>query len=132
MSETRHPHIEALEAAAFRQLVEHLRLRTDVSNIELMASAGFCRNCLADWLMEASVRTPSPLTREEARHHIYGEPYASYKARQLEAHPDQVDRMNQSLAENDRVRRLASSRELDAELDGTFPASDPPAIVRPR
>lgn len=132
MMKTRHPHMEALEAAAFRRLVEHLRLRQDVPNIDLMAAAGFCRNCLADWLAEASVKTPQPLTREEARNHIYGEPYADFKARQLSESPEQLERMNRSLAENERLRKMAKSRELDNELDDSFPASDPPAITRPR
>lgn len=132
MVETHHPQMEALEAAAFRRLVEHLRMRQDVPNIELMATAGFCRNCLADWLAEASVETPQPLTREEARNHVYGEPYADFKARQLEEKPDQVERMKRSLEENERLRALARSRELDRELDNSFPASDPPAITRPR
>ena len=132
MVETHHPQMEALEAAAFRRLIEHLRMRQDVPNIELMATAGFCRNCLADWLAEASVDTPQPLTREEARNHVYGEPYADFKARQLAEKPDQVDRMNRSLAENERLRELKRSQELDRELDNSFPASDPPAITRPR
>lgn len=132
MVETHHPEMQALEAAAFRRLIEHLRMREDVPNIELMASGGFCRNCLADWLAEASVSTPQPLTREEARNHIYGEPYAEFKARQLAEKPDQVERMTLSLAENERRRELKRSRELDQELDDSFPASDPPAITRPR
>ena len=132
MVETHHPQMEALEAAAFRRLVEHLRLRQDVANIDLMGLAGFCRNCLADWLAEASVTTPQPLTREEARNHVYGEPYAEFKARQLAENPEQVARMQRSLEENDRLRKLAKSQELDRELDASFPASDPPGITRPR
>jgi hypothetical protein len=126
-----HPETERLEAAAFRRLVEHLRLREDASNVELMGLAGFCRNCLADWLAEASVETGHPLTREEARNHVYGEPYAAFKARQLEATPQQLARMQASLAENDRVRAAAESRRLDAQLDASFPASDPPSLTRP-
>ena len=132
MVETHHPQMEALEAAAFRRLLEHLRLRQDVSNIGLMGAGGFCRNCLADWLAEASVKTPQPLTREEARNHVYGEPYADFKARQLEETPEQLERMNHSRAQNERLRKMARSRELDNELDDSFPASDPPAITRPR
>jgi hypothetical protein len=119
-----------LESAAFRRLVELLRLREDASNIELMGLAGFCRNCLADWIAEASVETGRPLTREEARNHVYGEPYAAFKARQLEATPEQLARMETSLAENERVRAAAKSRKLDSQLDESFPASDPPAITR--
>jgi hypothetical protein len=132
MVETEHPGMEALEAAAFRRLITHLRQRQDVSNIDLMASGGFCRNCLADWLAEASVETPRPLTREEARNHVYGEPYADFKARQLEATPEQLAAMDRSLAENERVRARARSLKLDEALDESFPASDPPAITRPR
>ncbi len=96
-----------MEAAVFRRLAEHLRLRQDASNIELMGLAGFCRNCLADWLAEASVDTPQPMTRDEARAHVYGEPYAAFKARQADATPDQLTRMDRSLAENERVRAAA-------------------------
>jgi hypothetical protein len=126
-----HPEIERLEAAAFRRLMEQLRLREDASNIELMGLAGFCRNCLADWLAEASIETAHPLTREEARDHVYGEPYAAFKARQLEATAEQLARMEASLAANDRVRAAAKSRRLDAQLDQSFPASDPPSLTRP-
>lgn len=131
MTNNRDPHMESMEAAVFRRLTEHLRLRQDVSNIELMATAGFCRNCLADWLMEASVATPSPLTVEEARHLVYGEPYAAFKARQLEASDDQKERMAQSLAANARVRQETRAQDLDEELDEGFPASDPPSSTHP-
>ena len=123
---------DAAAAAAFRRLVRLLQHRSDAANIDLMGLAGFCRNCLADWLAEASAKTPQPLTREEARNHVYGEPYADFKARQLEESADQLGRMNRSLAENERLRKMAKSRELDQELDDSFPASDPPAITRPR
>ncbi|MFN7400494.1 MAG: DUF1244 domain-containing protein [Sandaracinobacter sp.] len=127
-----HPDIERLEAAAFRRLVEHLRLRADAANVDLMGLAGFCRNCLADWLAEASIETGHPLTREEARNHIYGEPYAAFKARQAEASSEQLARMERSLAENERVRAAAKSLKLDSQLDASFPASDPPSITTPR
>jgi hypothetical protein len=132
MTETTYPEMQALEAAVFRRLVEHLRLREDATNIDLMGLAGFCRNCLADWLEEASVATPQPLTREEARKHVYGEPYAAFKARQPEATPGQLARMEASLARNEEVRATAKSLKLDDQLDDSFPASDPPAITRPR
>ncbi len=123
--------MEQLEAAAFRHLLDHLRMREDASNIELMGLAGFCRNCLADWLVEASTATPTPLTREEARNHVYGEPYADFKARQLEATDEQLKRMDDSLARNEKLR-AEKSRKLDEQLDASFPASDPPTISRPR
>jgi hypothetical protein len=124
-----HPDPERLEAAAFRRLLEHLRQREDASNIDLMGLAGFCRNCLADWLADASVDTGHPLTLEEARAHVYGEPYAQWKARQPEATPEQVARMEASLAENG--RRRGSGERLDRELDATFPASDPLTVTKP-
>lgn len=90
-------------AAAFRRLVEHLRLRTDVQNVELMGRAGFCRNCLADWLSEA---TGGELSRDQAREAIYGMPAAEWKARhQTEATPDQLARMEASVALNEQLQR---------------------------
>ena len=79
-----------LEAAAFRTLVEHLRTRTDVQNIDLMNLAGFCRNCLSNWLKEAADARGVPLTKDESRMHVYGMPYEEWKARcQNEARPEQ-------------------------------------------
>ena len=72
--------IEALEAAAFRRLRDHLRTRTDVQNIDMMNLAGFCRNCLGRWMHEAAVDTGVPLGREEARTMFYGMPYDDWKA----------------------------------------------------
>lgn len=68
-----------IEAAAFRRLVEHLRGRTDVQNIELMQLAGFCRNCLAKWYRAAAADRGVPLEDLEARERIYGMPYAEWK-----------------------------------------------------
>lgn len=116
-----------LEAAAFRRLIEHFRMRQDVSNIDLMGWAGFCRNCMADWLVEASVHTNNPLTVEEARHHVYGEPYAEFKARQKEATPEQLTRMEESRHKNNWYRE-AENRAIDRELAEGFPASDPPTF----
>lgn len=82
---------EAAEAAAFRRLVEHLRKRTDVQNIELMTLAGFCRNCLADWYREAAQEEGIVMDKEQARAHIHGMPSAEWKARyQREATPEQL------------------------------------------
>ena len=69
-----------LEAAAFRRLVEHLRERSDVQNIDLMELAGFCRNCLSNWYQEAAAAKGVVLTKEEAREIIYGMPYETWKA----------------------------------------------------
>lgn len=70
-----------LEAAAFRRLLEHLRQRTDVQNIELMNLAGFCRNCLSKWYRAAADERDITLTDEAAREIIYGMPYPEWKAR---------------------------------------------------
>ncbi len=88
MSDTR----TELEAAAFRRLIEHLNTRrTDVQNIDLMILAGFCRNCLADWYREAAEARGIPMDKDTARMHIYGEPFAQWKAKhQKEATPEQL------------------------------------------
>src|SRR5438105_2927640 len=70
-----------LEAAVFRRLVEHLRARTDVQNIDLMNLAGFCRNCLSNWMKEAADEQGVPLTRDESREIVYGMPYEEWKAK---------------------------------------------------
>ena len=81
----------ALEAAAFRRLLQHLQARSDVQNIDLMILAGFCRNCLSNWLQEAAAATGEPITREAAREHVYGMPFADWKAEhQREATPEQL------------------------------------------
>ena len=69
-----------LEAAAFRRLVDHLRTRTDVQNIDLMNLAGFCRNCLGNWYAEAANARDLPMSRDEGRQEVYGMPYAEWKA----------------------------------------------------
>ncbi|TAH46296.1 MAG: DUF1244 domain-containing protein [Gammaproteobacteria bacterium] len=70
-----------LESAAFRRLLEHLAVRSDVQNISLMTHAGFCRNCLADWYREAAEARGLELDKEQARERIYGMPFADWKAR---------------------------------------------------
>ena len=88
---------DAVAAAAFRRLVRHLRHRHDAQNIELMGLSGFCRNCLADWIVEAG----APLDKTAAREVIHGLPAAEWKARfQTEATPEQLERMAQSVARN--------------------------------
>jgi uncharacterized protein len=80
-----------LEAAAFRRLVGHLRERTDVQNIDLMNLAGFCRNCLSNWLKDAADARGVPLSKDESRELVYGMPYEEWKARhQGEASPDKL------------------------------------------
>jgi hypothetical protein len=79
-----------VEAAAFRGLIEHLRRRSDVQNIDLMNLAGFCRNCLAKWVMAAAKERGREMTYDEARAMVYGMPFEEWKARyQKEATPDQ-------------------------------------------
>jgi len=70
-----------IEAAAFRRLVEHLRERTDVQNIDLMELAGFCRNCLSTWYLEAADERSVALTKDAAREIVYGMPYEDWKAK---------------------------------------------------
>lgn len=80
-----------LEAAAFRRLVAHLRERSDVQNIDLMNLGGFCRNCLSNWLKDAADESGIALDKEAAREHVYGMPYAQWKATyQTEATPEQA------------------------------------------
>ncbi len=86
---------DAVAAAALRRLVAHLRHREDAANIDLMGLAGFCRNCLADWVAEAG-----DIPKDAAREAIYGEPYAAFKARQPEATQAQIDAMAASVAKN--------------------------------
>ncbi|PRD43912.1 DUF1244 domain-containing protein [Phyllobacterium phragmitis] len=69
------------EAAAFRTLVEHLRKRSDVQNIDLMNLAGFCRNCLSNWYKDAADAAGVGLSKEEAREIIYGMPYEEWRAK---------------------------------------------------
>lgn len=86
-----------LEAAAFRRLVEHLKARTDVQNIDLMNLAGFCRNCLSNWYKEAADGRGVALTKEQSRETIYGMPYDQWKAKyQTEASADAKDRFKTS------------------------------------
>ena len=86
-----------LEAAAFRRLVTHLRERTDVQNIDLMNLAGFCRNCLSNWMQDAATERQVPMTRDESREAVYGMPYEEWKAKhQREASGEQLATMAKS------------------------------------
>jgi hypothetical protein len=79
-----------LEAAVYRRLVEHLRARTDVQNIDLMNLAGFCRNCLSNWLKDAADAKGVAMTKDESREAVYGMSYEEFKSRyQKEASADQ-------------------------------------------
>jgi uncharacterized protein len=110
---------DAIAAAAFRRLVRHLQHRTDAQNVDLMGLAGFCRNCLGDWLSEASGGTIDQASGREA---VYGMPYATWKAEhQRAATPEQLARMEASVALN---------RRADA-LDGGGATGDPSPAITP-
>jgi hypothetical protein len=86
-----------LEAAAFRRLVEHLRNRTDVQNIDLMNLAGFCRNCLSKWYRAAAEERGLELSYEEAREIVYGMPYDEWRSKnQGEASPEQLKQFEEA------------------------------------
>jgi uncharacterized protein len=79
-----------LEAAAFRRLLEHLRSRTDVQNIDLMNLAGFCRNCLSNWMKDAADAQGVPMSKDQSREAVYGMPYDEWRAKyQKEASKEQ-------------------------------------------
>jgi hypothetical protein len=80
-----------LEAAVFRRLVAHLRERADVQNIDLMNLAGFCRNCLSNWLKDEADAKGVPMTKEDSREAVYGMPYETWKTlHQAPAPPEQA------------------------------------------
>ncbi|MCW1431779.1 DUF1244 domain-containing protein [Novosphingobium sp. JCM 18896] len=88
---------DAKAAAAFRRLVRHLRKRHDAQNIDLMGLAGFCRNCLADWIIDAGFEGD----KAQARELIHGMPAGEWKDKfQTEATPEQLARMEESLKKN--------------------------------
>lgn len=70
-----------LEAAAYRRLLDHLRKRADVQNIDMMNLAGFCRNCLSNWFEDAAKERGVAVSRDEVRTMVYGMPYDEWKAR---------------------------------------------------
>ena len=79
-----------LEAAVYRRLVEHLRTRTDVQNIDLMNLAGFCRNCLSNWMKDAADAKGLAMSKDDSREVVYGMPYEEWRAKhQKEASPQQ-------------------------------------------
>jgi uncharacterized protein len=88
-----------LEAAVFRRLVEHLRNRPDVQNIDLMNLAGFCRNCLSNWLKDAADAKGVELSKDASREAVYGMPYEGWKKlHQAEASPQQLEAMKKASA----------------------------------
>jgi uncharacterized protein len=70
-----------LEAAVYRRLVQHLRERTDVQNIDLMNLAGFCRNCLSNWMKEAADAKGVSMSKDESREIVYGMPYDEWRGK---------------------------------------------------
>src|SRR6478735_311146 len=85
------------EAAAFRRLVAHLRDRTDVQNIDLMNLAGFCRNCLSNWMKEEADAKGVAISKDESREAVYGMPYEAWKAKyQGSASPEQLEAMKKA------------------------------------
>ena len=91
-----------LEAAAFRGLVAHLQKRTDVQNIDLMNLAGFCRNCLSKWLLQAAEGRGVAMTYDEAREQVYGMPYDAFKAK------------HQGKASEEQLRTFEATKDLHA------------------
>jgi hypothetical protein len=88
-----------LEAAVYRRLVEHLRKRTDVQNIDMMNLAGFCRNCLSNWMKDAADEKGVPMTKDQSREIVYGEPFEQWKAKhQKEASAEQKAAFQQASA----------------------------------
>jgi hypothetical protein len=79
-----------LEAAVYRRLVEHLRSRTDVQNIDMMNLAGFCRNCLSNWMKEAADEKGLAMSKDQSREIVYGMPYDEWRKKfQKEASTEQ-------------------------------------------
>ena len=92
---------DAAAAAAFHRLVNHLQHRHDAENIDLMGLAGFCRNCLADWVMEATNDAGGSMTKDEAREAIHGMPVNEWKKKyQTEATQERLKKMKESVAKN--------------------------------
>src|ERR1700676_1567602 len=86
-----------LEAAVFRRLVEHLRSRTDVQNIDLMNLAGFCRNCLSNWLKEEADTKGAEMNKDKSGGAVYGIPYETWKSTfQGTADPEQLAAMKKA------------------------------------
>ena len=95
-----------LEAAAFRGLVEHLRRRSDVQNIDLMILSGFCRNCLSKWYLAEADRRGVEMSYGEAREIVYGMPYDEWKA------------THQEKATDEQTRRYDETKPLHASISG--------------
>ena len=95
-----------LEAAAFRGLIRHLQRRSDVQNIDLMNLAGFCRNCLAKWVLAAAKAEGLAMTYDDARTFVYGEPFDAWKAK------------HQTAASADQLAAFEATKPLHAIIPG--------------
>ena len=71
--------IKELQSAAFERLIQHLRERKDVQNLDLMNLAGFCRNCLSKWYREEAQKKGIEISDPDARKHVYGMHYDEWK-----------------------------------------------------
>ncbi len=90
-----------VEAAVFRRLVHHFRQRSDVQNIDVMNTAGFCRNCLSKWYKAAAAEQGAELSYDETRELVYGMTYADWKANhQAAAAPETQQRYKAMIAEH--------------------------------
>lgn len=87
---------QAIEAATFRRLLEHLDAHKEVQNIDLMNLAHFCRNCLAKWYRAAAEERGHPISYDEARERVYGMPYVDWKARYQTPRPELEDQAPRS------------------------------------
>jgi hypothetical protein len=94
---------QELEAAGFNRLVNHLRDRPDVQNIDLMNLANFCRNCLSNWYRDAAEEKGIELSKDASREIIYGMPYGEWKDKyQTEASAEKLNRFEEVLPREDR------------------------------
>ena len=85
-----------IESFAFKRLLSHLQKNTDIQNIDLMIMAGFCRNCLAKWLVSAAEEKGQSLSYDEAREQVYGMPFDEWKSKyQKKATPEQLAALEQ-------------------------------------
>ena len=88
-----------VESIVFNKLIEHLQIRTDVQNIDLMNLSGFCRNCLSRWYAEAAVETGLKIDKDEAREIVYGMPHSVWKEKyQSDANDEQKNKFKNSIA----------------------------------
>ena len=118
MDDASDPRLQAAEAYAFRALVAHLKMRTDVQNIDVMNLTGFCRNCLSKWLHAGAAHTGVPITYDAACERVYGMPYSEFKqTHQAKATPEQLARFEETKALHAKHRALPT----------TPTAAEPPA-----